>query len=133
MLEISVEKVAYIIAKAREFDVKVGAQDIGPEPHPDPDDADYRDILEDYEGDPTADELHDAIAGLNEEEQVNLVALFWLGRGDYNKDDWAELLAEARDRHNKRTAEYLMGSPMLSDHIEEGLVRLGYDIEDVEG
>jgi len=132
MLGIAVEKVAYIHAKAREFDVKVAAQDSGPVDRPEPDDSDYRDILEDHGSDPTDAELHGAIDSLNEEEQVNLVALFWLGRGDYMADEWEDALAQARDRHNNRTADYLTGSPMLSDYLEEGLIKLGYSAEDLE-
>ncbi|MCP4329092.1 MAG: DUF3775 domain-containing protein [Alphaproteobacteria bacterium] len=132
MLGIAVEKVGYILIKAREFDVKVGAQDTGPEHHPDPDDADYRDILEDYSNDPTATELHAAIDGLNDGEKINLVALFWLGRGDYIIEEWADAVAQARDRHNDRTADYLTGSPMLSDYLEEGLIKHGYSLEDAE-
>jgi len=131
VIDIAVDKVAYIIAKAREYDVKVGAQD-QPDRRPDPDDADFRDILEDYSGDPTAEELHEAIAGLNVDEQTSLVALFWVGRGTYEAEDWSEALTNARDAHNDRTPEYLMGSPMLPDSLEEGLTRLGYDLEDIE-
>jgi hypothetical protein len=132
MLGIAVEKVAYIHAKAREFDVKVAAQDVGPADRPEPDDSDYRDILEDYGNDPTTAELRGAIDGLNEEEKINLVALFWLGRGDYIADEWADALAQARDRYNSRTSDYLTGSPMLSDYLEEGMIKLGFSAEDLE-
>ncbi len=130
MLGIAVEKVGYIVAKAREFDVKVACQDVGPNRYPDPDDADYRDILEDYANDPTKAELYDAIDVLNDDEKVNLVALYWMGRGDYIADEWTDALAQARDRHNDRTADYLTGSPMLGDHLEEGLIKFGYTVED---
>ena len=132
MLGIAVEKVGFILAKAREFDVKVAAQDSGPDRYPDDDDADYRDILEDYGNDPTRTELFDAIDSLNVDEKVNLVALFWLGRGDYIAEEWTEAVAQAKDRHNDRTADYLIGSPMLGDHLEEGLVKLGFSAEDFE-
>lgn len=133
MLETPLEKIGYIIARAREFGVKVGAQDVGPNHQPDPDDADFRDILEDYAGDPTAEELRNAIDGLFEDERAELVALFWIGRGDYEPADWAEARSVAmRHQRGRRTARYLMGSPLLAGHLEEGLVRLGYDLEDVE-
>jgi hypothetical protein len=132
MLVIAIEKVGYILTKAREFDVKVGAQDVGPDRHPDPDDVDFRDILEDYADDPTATELRDAIDGLNVDEKLDLVALFWTGRGDYSPEEWEEAISQARDRYNNRTSDYLLGSPMLSDYLEEGLIKLGYSHEDFE-
>ena len=39
------------------------------------------------------------------------MALAWLGRGTYDIGEWREALSEARTEHNKRTAEYLSGSP----------------------
>jgi hypothetical protein len=38
----------------------------------------------------------------------------------------------AREAHNQRTADYLVGTPNLSDELEEGLAKLGLSIEDVE-
>jgi hypothetical protein len=49
----------------------------------------------------------------------------WVGRGDYRAEEWQRALADARDRWNERTAEYLIGTPLLSDFLTEGLDRLG--------
>jgi hypothetical protein len=76
--------------------------------------------------------LVEAIEGLNEDELVELVALVWLGRGDYEAAEWGQALEAAREAHNQRTAEYLVGTPDLSDELEEGLAKLGLSIEDVE-
>ena len=66
------------------------------------------------------------IQGLTEEEQIELVALTWVGRGDFGKQEWEEALEEAAaDRHNDRTAQYLLGIPMLADYLEEGLDAFG--------
>jgi hypothetical protein len=69
---------------------------------------------------------------LNEDEQVDLVALAWLGRGDGEIEDWSELRAEAARAHNKRTARYLLGMPMLADYLEEALSKFGHSPEEVE-
>jgi hypothetical protein len=61
---------------------------------------------------------------------VNLVALAWLGRGDYTADEWDAALEAARDAHNARTAEYLLGIPLLGDFLEEGLSLMGESCED---
>jgi len=122
-LQISPDKVCYLIAKAHEFDVKDVVTD--------PDDASNASddamvsVLEDHADDPVVQEIRAAIFGLTEDEQVDLVALAWLGRGDGTVADWAELRAEADRAHNKRTASYLLGMPMLGDYLEEGLAQFG--------
>jgi len=129
-LTIDHEKLGFIIIKAREFDAKV--EPVEPDPGSNPTDDDQREVLEDYADDPTYAELVEAIEGLNEDEQVELVALAWLGRGDYEAAEWVQALEAAREAHNERTAGYLLGTPNLSDEIEEGLAKLGISIEDVE-
>ena len=81
--------------------------------------------------DPTFQELTAFINGLTEDEQVDLVALTWLGRGDGELSDWDELRKEAARLHNKRTAAYLLGNPMLGDHLEEGLAIFGISSEGI--
>jgi hypothetical protein len=61
------------------------------------------------------------IESMNIDEQCELVALAWVGRGDYAKEDWDEALRVAREEHNNRTAEYLLGMPHLPDHLQAGL------------
>ena len=39
---------------------------------------------------------------------------------------------EAARAHNERTAEYLLGEPLLGDFLEEGLSMLGFSCEDYE-
>jgi hypothetical protein len=87
-LNISPEKVCFIIVKAREFDAKVDP--VEPDPGSNPADAGEREVLEDYSDDATATELRAAIDVLNEDEVVDLIALAWLGRGDYDKAEWTE-------------------------------------------
>lgn len=67
---------------------------------------------------------------MTEDEQIDLVALAWLGRGDGALDDWADLRAEAARAHNNRTAAYLLGMPLLGDYLEEGLSQFGHLQED---
>ena len=130
MESLSTEKVCYIIVKAREFDVKVDP--VAPDPGSNPADDDELDVLEDFAADPTFDELTSAIRGLNRDEQVELVALAWTGRGDFTAEQWAEAVSGALDAHNNHTAEYLTGMPLLGDYLEEGLSALGYSCEDYE-
>lgn len=73
----------------------------------------------------TTRELRALINDLNVDEAAELVALAWIGRGDYDASEWAEALDEARRRDNRRTAKYLLGMPMLGDWLEEGLQAIG--------
>ncbi len=129
-LTISPEKVCFIIMKAREFDTKdeVTEPDPGSNPSDDKDAA----VLEDHEDDPVVEELTSLIDSLSEDEQIDLVALAWLGRDDYEAIDWASVREEAARAHNQRTSSYLLGMPMLGDFLEEGLSMLGYSCEEFE-
>ena len=80
---------------------------------------------------PSATRLR-VIDALTEDEQIDLVALAWLGRGDGTTDDWDDLRAEAARAHNKRTSRYLLGMPLLPDYVEEALSQLGLSCEDYE-
>ncbi|RUM96935.1 DUF3775 domain-containing protein [Pseudaminobacter arsenicus] len=70
-------------------------------------------------------ELRALINDLNVDEASELVALMWIGRGDYDASEWADALNEARQRDNRHTAKYLLGMPMLGDWLEEGLQAIG--------
>ena len=127
---ISSESVCYLVVKAREYDV----QDVVTEPDPASNASDDRmmSVLEAHADDPTRREIVAFIRALNEEEQVDLVALFWLGRGDGTIDEWQGLREQAREQHNDRTASYLLGEPLLSDHLEEGLSQFGQSCTEFE-
>ena len=122
-LSISSEKLCFIIDKARQFDVKDVVTDPGDSSNP-ADDAMLA-VLEDHKDDPVVQELIAVIHGMSEDEQIDLVALTWLGRGDGTIDDWAELRAEAARAHNRRTAAYLLGIPLLADYLDEGMAQFG--------
>ncbi len=129
-LAISPEKLCFIIVKAHEFDAKdiVTDPDLGSNAA---DDA-MLSVLEDHKDDPVVFELRGFIGALTEDEQIDLVALAWLGRGDGSLADWEELRAEAARAHNKRTASYLLGMPLLADYLEEGLSEFGRSCEEFE-
>ncbi len=128
-LGISAEKVRIVIAKARQFDAKEGDSD--PDEGSNAADDGMADVLEDDpDNDEVRQELIAFINGLNEDEQINLVALAWLGRGTYDIEDWDEALDTARTEHNKRTAQYLLGLPLLGDYLADGLEAFGEDYDD---
>ena len=82
-------------------------------------------LAEEKVEDLTAEELRELIEDLNQDEAAELIALVWIGRGDYDASEWEDALTEARARGNDRTAAYLLGMPMLGDWLEEGLEAIG--------
>lgn len=123
-LNVNPEKVGFIIVKAREFDAKV--EPVEPDPGSNPADDAEREILEDYEGDPTLDELRGAIDALDDDEIIDLIALAWVGRGDFDREEWLDARRLAQERHRRHSADYLVGMPALGDYLEEGLATLGH-------
>ena len=127
-LTISAEKAFYIIVKAREFDEEVAPTDSNSGSNP-TDDRDV-DVLESDGDNPTLQELEGALATLNIDEQLDLLALTWLGRGDFPSFEQAR--QQADDVRDKHIPSYLIGTPKLGDYLEEGLARLGVSLEGFE-
>lgn len=129
-LSISPEKVCFIIVKARAFEAKDVLTD--PDDSSNASDDGMRAVLEDHGDDPVRRELVAFIRALNEDEQVDLVALAWIGRGDGDIDTWDEIRAEAQRAHNDRTASYLLGEPLVADYLEDGLAAFGLSCDEFE-
>jgi hypothetical protein len=131
MLAIPLERLAFIIAKAREFDAEVPAEPDAATGSDGPDD-DEREILLDTPDNPTEQELRDAIDGLGLPERQELLALMWLGRGDYDADSWPDALREAAESTIANVTDYLVGTPLLGDYLEEGASALDLSLDDFE-
>jgi hypothetical protein len=127
-LNIATDKLAFIIEKARAFDVKESDRD--PDSGSNPSDDGNADILEDKADDPTREELVGAIRELNEDERAELVALAWLGRGTYDLEEWDEAVSTARSEHGRNAAKYLIGLPLLGDYLEDGMAMFDEGIVD---
>ncbi len=72
-------------------------------------------------------EMRGVIEALNDDERAELVALMWIGRGSFEPEDLAEAIATAKQEATTPTADYLIGTPHMSDHLEAGLSSLGVD------
>jgi len=116
-LTISLKQAFFIIVKAREFDEQVESTD--PDSGSNPADDREVDVLEEGADNPVQQELEEALDALNVDEQLDLIALTWLGRGEYSS--FAEAREEASDMRDKHIPEYLIGTPKLGDFLEEGL------------
>ncbi|MFN3613645.1 MAG: DUF3775 domain-containing protein [Rubrimonas sp.] len=126
-LNIPLDTLAWIMVKAREFDVKEGDSYDG-EQHDDD-----GDVLQDRGDDPTEYELTSWIDDLTDTQAAELVAIVWIGRGDSGPEDFPALVDQARSaRGRQKTSKYLLGEPMLADYLAEGLEALGFDPAEVE-
>jgi hypothetical protein len=130
------DKVSFIIEKAQEFDAPEGLPIDEEEVTSGPDaispgakaygpalttSVEFDDLAQRRIDDPAFVEARSQINSMNIDEQCELVALAWVGRGDYAADEWDEALRIANQEHNSRTAEYLFGMPHLPDHLQAGL------------
>jgi hypothetical protein len=122
-LAISAEDVGFLIVKAREFDVKEANSD--PDSGSNPTDDDMIDVLEDNGSDPVASEIAGFFHSLSEEEQIDVVALMRLGRGDGTIEEWDDLRREVAEDPAFRTARYLLGHPLFGDYLADGLAAFG--------
>jgi Protein of unknown function (DUF3775) len=123
-IDIDLDTLGFIIVKAREFDAKVPSSDPDPASNAADDGGDA--ILSDNPDDATQTELRAAIDNLNDDEVGDVIALAWLGRGDYDEKGWGEARMLARERREGPSSDYLVGMPALGDYLEEGLSMLGY-------
>jgi hypothetical protein len=130
MLQTPLEQLAYIIEKAREYDAETAPVDSNSGSNPS-DDNDVA-ILEATADNPTRQELAAALDALNEDQKIEILALTWLGRGDFDRREWREALAQAHEIHNATETEYLIGTPLLADYLEEAVAAFGYSLRDSE-
>ena len=127
-LELNPDTVCFLIDKAREFHAK--EEVVIPDTPGSPTEDWALQVLADHVDDATYQEFRATVNDLEPDQQHQLVALLWLGRGDYDIAEWDEAVTEARRLSNRRTAEYLIAHPMLADYLEEGLAELDYSCEE---
>lgn len=126
---IAPEKICDFILRVREFQAKEPGDDLATGSNASDDG--MRIILEDEPNDAVESELREFLRGLNVDEQIDLVALVWLGRGDGSREDWSTLRAEAARQHDGRAAApYLLAMPLLADYLADGLAQFGQTCED---
>jgi hypothetical protein len=128
MLSISPDTICYLIVKAREFEAK--EQVVIPEEPFNPTDDWALQVLADHMDDMTIGEVRTILDDMAPRQRAEVVALMWLGRGDYDMEEWEQAVDDALEAQTDRTAEYLLAHPMVGDYIEEGLVQHGYECEE---
>jgi len=128
MPEINPDKVCFVIAKAREY--------LSGDPGAEPDasnaaDDGERAILTDANAS-VRRELAEFLRALDEDETNALVALLWIGQGDFEPDDWQAAVASAAERGGEPAWRYLLGIPTLPDDLEDALSAFGRSCEDFD-
>ena len=129
LVELSPEKVCFLIVKLREFGVQAepnlgGGSDAS-------DDKFVAVFNEEAEPSVIA-EAEGLIDAMNVDEQRELIALSLVGRGDYGKAEWSEAMAVAGSHPEPTTSAFLMADPTVSDALEEGLAAFGFSCQDFE-
>lgn len=125
-MDIALDKVCELILRARAIDVKEGITD--PASGSNPTDDGSIDVLTAWPDDATEEEVRDVIAGLNDDERADLIALVYIGRGDMEPEEWGAAVRLARERDeasSASTADWLIGIPNLADLLDEGLNAMG--------
>ncbi|WP_431281777.1 DUF3775 domain-containing protein [Humitalea sp. 24SJ18S-53] len=121
-LRVSLETVATVIDHARAIQEEDESDDDEDEDEPDGSDEEMDE-----------ESLSAFLSELNEDEQSALIALAWVGRGDYEAEEWEEALKTAGERSAGRdTATYLLQMDMLGDLLSEGLAAFGIAAEEIE-
>ncbi|MFC5581123.1 DUF3775 domain-containing protein [Rhodanobacter terrae] len=126
VLSIPVDTVYFIIGKLREC----GSMFVKPvQDHwpPDSQDAEaLRRQANEYTYAALLQELHSLIDDLREDQQVDLVALTWLGRDHCSAADWPAIRGDTAEAHHAQTGRYLLGMSMVGNFLEVGLSTLGF-------
>ena len=129
--QISQEAVCRVVLKARQFGAKEATGDV--DAGSSAVDDGFRGVLSSSREDPVYEELRTFIDGLDIDDQCELVALMWIGRGDFAPGDWQEALDLAQQEHTEKTSSsYLLQTPLLPDYLSEGLSQFGMSCEEFE-
>ncbi len=131
-IDLNREIVAAIIDKAREFNEEADVTPLEDQEDPEIGDGDFSDVMVARHGeDPGYRRLKGAIEDLDPDQQMTLVALMWVGRGDYTAAERDEALELAGENWTNHTADYLIGTPLLADYLAEALEQAESD-EDLQ-
>jgi hypothetical protein len=122
MPTINTDKVCFVIVKARELESEDEGVDSDAS---NATDDGFVSVLTEEAFDGVRAEVASFIDSMDVDEQAELVALTWIGRGDFSADEWNDALRQARERREGPTSDYLLGIPLLASHLESGLGEFG--------
>ncbi|MGD9656858.1 MAG: DUF3775 domain-containing protein [Methylocystis sp.] len=126
MPTINTDKVCFVVVKARELESE--DEGVAADASNATDDG-FVSVLTEEAFSSTRNEICSFIDSMDIDEQIELVALMWVGRGDFAESEWNEAVAQARERHKGPTSAYLLGVPLLASFLEGGLAEFGESCE----
>lgn len=119
-LRLSSDDAFFILLRAREFDDVIDLADlVADEPAL---------IAASAEDDEVEAELAAAIGALDDDALIDLVALVWIGRGDFLAGEWTQARQAAVELGREHAPSYVAGLPMVSDYLEQGLSAFGHTL-----
>lgn len=124
MLNLNPDTVCFLISRAQVFHSREGL--VLPDVPDSPADDWARQALAEQADDTLYEEFKATVDDLEPDQQQALVALMWLGRGEFDKGEWHAALQEAQRNWGSNTAQYLIAHPQLADYLRDGLYELGY-------
>ena len=128
MLHVPIETICFLIDKAHEFQSQEG---FVPPELPDIPTEDWAlEALSDHTEDPCLNEVQEVLGEMSARQCAEVVSVMWLGRGDYEVDDWEAAVEDALEGYSERAAEYLLAHPTVAEDLNEGLIQLGYSCEE---
>ncbi|NBC47900.1 MAG: DUF3775 domain-containing protein [Gammaproteobacteria bacterium] len=127
-LHIPLDTLCSLIDLAREFQAK--EEVVFPEVPASPTDDWAMQVLADHGDDYNVSEFRGIVNEMSERQRSELIALMWVGRGDFSADEWEEAVDEAWGDFSIRAAAYVLAHPMLSDHLEEGMIAFDLSCEE---
>lgn len=129
MLTINIDTVLWVVNLTREFHAK--EEVVVPDDSMEGNDDDWAmQMLADHGSDLTLQELRSGLQGLDRELQAELLALKWIGRGDYGPEEWEDVLHEAIDNWSPEVMDRLIATPLIPEYLLEGLDALGIEHEE---
>ena len=129
MLQVNPETVCRLIELAQSYHVRE-ATGIPEEGSNSVDDWSQQ-MLADHKDNTSYEEFAAAIKELDPDQQQEVVALLWLGRGDYTLEEWDGIVQQSKDHWSPETAQYLIDHPLLADELQEGLEQHGYSCQEL--
>lgn len=127
-LHIPLDTLCSLIDLAREFQAK--EEVTFPEVPSSPTDDWAMQVLADHGDDYNVSEFKQIVTEMSERQRSELIALMWMGRGDFSVEEWEDAVDEAWGDFSVRAAAYVLAHPMLSDHLEEGMIALDLSCEE---
>ena len=121
-LHIPLDTLCSLIALAREFQAK--EEVVIPETPESPSEDWAMQVLADHRDDYCLAEFRGIVTDMSERQRAELVALMWVGRGDFSIEEWEDAVDEALGDFSIRAADYVLAHPMVTDHLEEGLIAM---------